>query len=364
MARPCNKLPNRKDGRFEYKGVIGRDKNGRQKRKSFYSAKSFKDAKIKYEEYKAEQLKNEIEGKPTPMDFETFAVKWLTTYKKGKVKDSTYKSSYQLPTMQYLVPHFKGYKICNITEMDIADFFNDLSNNYSTSTLRKTKICLNSIFKKAVVNGYAKFNPIEDYKLQSEEFTVKDTYNEEQRNAIINFAKTEKNGMYIWILLELALRCSELCGLKVSDFDFNRQTVSIQRAVTEVNGKPFVDKTKNKSSQRTLPISTELCDFLKIKLNNKGQDDYILTTSNGNIMDCSYFTKNIYNKFFENLYNQLGIPRYSPHCLRHTCGTLLYEKTKDIYAVSKFMGHSNITTTAKIYVHDSAEMLRKSLNIV
>ena len=71
-----------------------------------------------------------------------------------------------------------------------------------------------------------------------------------------------------------------------------------------------------------------------------------------------------YNKFFENLYNQLGIPRYSPHCLRHTCGTLLYEKTKDIYAVSKFMGHSNITTTAKIYVHDSAEMLRKSLNIV
>ena len=37
--------------------------------------------------------------------------------------------------------------------------------------------------------------------------------------------------------------------------------------------------------------------------------------------------------------------------LRHTCGPLLYARTKNIYAASKFLGHANINLTAKIYVH-------------
>lgn len=57
----------------------------------------------------------------------------------------------------------------------------------------------------------------------------------------------------------------------------------------------------------------------------------------------------------------LSIPSLSPHELRHTCGTLLYARTKNIYAVSKFLGHANINITAKIYVHNDVDTLRESL---
>ena len=57
------------------------------------------------------------------------------------------------------------------------------------------------------------------------------------------------------------------------------------------------------------------------------------------------------------------MPRYTPHELRHTRGSLLYKATGDIYAVSRFLGHSSVKVTEQIYVHVDAEDIRKQLQI-
>lgn len=54
----------------------------------------------------------------------------------------------------------------------------------------------------------------------------------------------------------------------------------------------------------------------------------------------------------------------TPHELRHTCGTLMYNRTKNIYAVSKYLGHADVSITAKLYVHNDIDTLRDSLGIV
>ena len=48
----------------------------------------------------------------------------------------------------------------------------------------------------------------------------------------------------------------------------------------------------------------------------------------------------------------------SCHALRHSCGTILYNETKDLRAVQEHLGHSDPATTAK-YAHVSSELLRK-----
>ena len=58
-----------------------------------------------------------------------------------------------------------------------------------------------------------------------------------------------------------------------------------------------------------------------------------------------------------------NIPKLTMHELRHTCGTLLYDSTKDIYAVSKYMGHSSVRVTEKYYMHEDTDMLRSHLKI-
>ena len=42
--------------------------------------------------------------------------------------------------------------------------------------------------------------------------------------------------------------------------------------------------------------------------------------------------------------------RVSPHTLRHTLATRLYERTRDLALVKMALGHADISTTT-IYVH-------------
>jgi integrase len=89
-----------------------------------------------------------------------------------------------------------------------------------------------------------------------------------------------------------------------------------------------------------LPIPNDLL----IRLKNEQKTGGNLVTGH---------TAELSNKIYQ-LYRDVGIPKdkwLTPHELRHTCGTLLYQETKDIYHVSRFLGHSDIGITTKIYVH-------------
>lgn len=158
------------------------------------------------------------------------------------------------------------------------------------------------------------------------------------------------------------MRCSELLGLKWGDINYKNKTIHISRATTAVNRKPVTAPPKSKSSIRTLPVSSELIEMLKSQKGPK--DDFIVLTANKKVLDDSQFTRTRYKTFFIDLQAaHPEIEKLSPHELRHTCGTLLYAKTKDIYAVSKYLGHANIGITTKYYMHEDVEVLRTNLGV-
>lgn len=365
MPRPAKKPPNRSDGLWEVKRSFFKI-TGDKKRKSFYSSISYDDAVEKANEYEAMIRAHILVGDTLvnrECTFKEWAETWLEKYKEGKVKESTYKETYERTVNSYLVPYFGNMRLEAIKPINIEDFAKKQKNIYSQSTMKKMRLCLNGIFNTAIDNDLCRKNPAKNVSFVSNiESAAKRTYSQNEVDIILKYCDSHPLGIYIRILLELGLRCSELCGLKKVDFDLNNKIVHIQRAVTEVNNKSFVGKTKNKSSNRKLPVSSTLtCLISKINISS---NKFLLHTSNNREMTPAYFTKMIYNKFYSDL--QIVHPeieRLSPHELRHTCGTLLYERTKDIYAVSKYLGHSNVQITAKLYVHDSAELLRANLGI-
>ncbi|GAH37244.1 unnamed protein product, partial [marine sediment metagenome] len=83
---------------------------------------------------------------------------------------------------------------------------------------------------------------------------------------------------------------------------------------------------------------------------------YIFTTLRGSQLNNRYVQAMV-----ERYGMKAGIEkRISPHILRHTFATELYKFTKDILAVQKALGHSDLSTTM-IYTHIIDEQLENSL---
>lgn len=54
---------------------------------------------------------------------------------------------------------------------------------------------------------------------------------------------------------------------------------------------------------------------------------------------------------------------YSPHALRHTVGTELMRKTKNIRLVQEYLGHADISTT-QVYTHVTKEELEQAAEVL
>lgn len=303
------------------------------------------------------------------MKIEKWACIWLTEYKKPNVKLNTYIDSYERPVMRYILPHFSGLELSDVRPLDVIAFYNRLSLIYHATTLSKTKLCMQGIFESAIENGLCERNPcvtankIVKSQLESEE---KRTYTQNQVDDILDYSTSHRYGVYIRILLELGLRCSELCGLQWKDIDLDRKSISICRACVECNNQPLIAEPKNESSKRTLPLSSKLTYILgELKNEIKPcESDYLLSSQKikGRPLTPTKFLGGRYKRFFIDY--GTAEDYLTPHELRHTCGTLLYNKTHDIYAVSKYLGHSSIVITSKLYVHVDVEQLRNSLQVI
>lgn len=296
------------------------------------------------------------------MTFKEWADIWLEDYKRGTVKANTFETTYKGTFRLYLIPKFGEMPLEALTKREFSKYLNSLSEKYSASLLNKIRICAKSMYEAAVCEGYASVNPAAGVHCKSFVPKVqKFTYSAEEAETLFNYAAQHRYGLGVCIMLSLGLRCSEMLGLKWKDIDFAHKTVSVSRASVAVNGRSFVSTPKSESSVRVLPAAGNLIALLRA--NKSGNSEFIISAPSGGAYTPANYTKNRYNVFFADFVRDTGIKRLSPHELRHTCGTLLYAGSGDIYAVSKYLGHSSVAVTTKFYMHPTTELLRLRLGI-
>lgn len=334
------KKSNRADGRYQIRRVIGKDYEGNPIRKDFYG-KSKQEAENKYTLFLLDLEKKEKERQAMP--FDKWADTWLYTYKEPDVKGNTFSSTYKRPVTLHLIPHFQNKPLASITQADIKAYFN-VNKERSMSSLQKDLLCLKGIFESAIDNDIIAKNPCRNVKIKSTyEKQIKHTYSKETVDKLCSVQ--HKYAIIPIVLLKLGLRASELCGLKWENIDFESKRVKICNAITYESGLTLEGKPKSANSTRVLPINDELLSLLK---NEPKTAPYVLNTNGKRNTPQQLYIK------LRTFYAFLGIPkekRLSPHELRHTCGTLMYKESKDIFQVSRYLGHSDITITTKIYVH-------------
>ena len=328
------------------KRVIGHDYLGEAIYKYFYG-KTKRECLQKYHDFLI--TKEEEEQHKRNMPFEEWVETWLYTYKQPDVRPTTFGSTYLRPTTHHILPHFEGKILQSITPAEIKTFGNKIK-HLSQSMIDKIMLCLYGIFETALDNDMIEKNPVRKIKIKStQEKQKKRTYDKATTDYLC--AIDHKYGLMIHILLRMGLRASELCGLEWKNIDLENGFMFICQAITEENGSKYVDKPKSTNSTRKLPIP----DDLLVKLRNAKKTESFL------FKDLTPQRLYIYTKTVYNYLNVKKEQRLSPHELRHTCGTLLYKETKDIFFVSRFLGHSDVAITTKIYVH--SEMQQEEIHL-
>ena len=140
------------------------------------------------------------------------------------------------------------------------------------------------------------------------------------------------------LFLGTGIRVSECVGININDIDFENNAFVV---------------TRKGGNQVVLYFSPEVADALADYLQERKKIDPL--PGNEDAFFLSLQKKRITQRAVQNLvkkYAAVAAPlktKISPHKLRSTYATNLYNETGDIYLVADVLGHSSVDTTRKHY---------------
>ncbi len=167
-----------------------------------------------------------------------------------------------------------------------------------------------------------------------------DVGNQDGRRAAVNEA-------IIDVLLNSGLRAAELIALKMMD-------------LPHCHGKLIINVRQGKGNvRRSVQISSALAKRIErfVKKHRKGAKPRSSLFISEQGTNLSY--RSIYSKI-RIIGKAAGLPRLTPHMLRHTYGTSWYNKTQDLFGLADQLGHSDVKVT-HIYAKTSDEKMRQQV---
>ena len=141
----------------------------------------------------------------------------------------------------------------------------------------------------------------------------------------------------VTLLLGTGIRVSECVGLDIGDVDFKNNGIKVVRKGGNEMVVYFGDE-----------VEKALRDYLEERLG------ITPVAGNENALFLSTQRKRIGVQAVENLVKKYAreittTKKITPHKLRSTYGTSLYQETNDIYLVADVLGHKDVNTTKKHY---------------
>ena len=163
----------------------------------------------------------------------------------------------------------------------------------------------------------------------------------------------ERDLAIVTLLLGTGIRVSECVGLDVTDIDFNTNGIRVIR---------------KGGSEMIVYFGDEVEKALKDYINGSRK---LVNPQEGHEKALFYSTqrRRIGVKAVENLVKKYSrqvtpLKKITPHKLRSTYGTTLYQETGDIYLVADVLGHKDVNTTRKHYAAQDESRRRSAANVV
>lgn len=283
---------------------------------------------------------------------------WIKLYKEGAVRPVTlekYRNNQK--HIAKIIPNLK------MKDFD-RNAYQELLNQYALTHERQTVIDFHHQVKGAILDavddGLIDRDPTRKviFKGKAPREKKQKYLNQFELHNLLEDLDLGMEITWDWLILLIAktgLRFSEALGLTPADFDFARQTISVNKTWDYKTNTGF-QPTKNRSSIRKVQMDWQLGMQFQHLIKNLNEDEPIFV--NGPVCNSTP------NNCLAHHCRKCGIPEISIHGLRHTHASLLMFAGVSIASVSRRLGHSSITTTQKVYMHIISELENQDNDLV
>lgn len=154
----------------------------------------------------------------------------------------------------------------------------------------------------------------------------------------------ERDLLIVLIFLNTGMRCSALCKLDVDNIDLE------QKKLYTIDKGDIIQEYD--LSEEIMSYVVQWLDKRTVLLKGVQEEALFISSRKGRLGQLAI--SNIVKKYADNIPNK----NITPHKLRATYGTQLYEATGDLYFTQQCMGHKNPKTT-ELYIRGQNEKNRK-----
>lgn len=292
---------------------------------------------------------------------------------KNWAKSGTKRSRRTIYNYLLYVLHFLNYVQKDITEIELDDYtsYADAQSKLSSSNQIAKYSAIKCFAKYLKASRKIKYNFMEDAerpkfiesqetkeKRQRKHLTIKQMH-QMFRNIEIGVGNERalwlqneyrsRDMAIVMVFLTTGIRITALKNMNVSDVDFENSCIRVTDKGDKVNLHNIPEETKT-VLQKWLLKREEILT----KANKMDEQALFISNEKRRLSDTGI--RSVVDKYSRSITD--GDEKITPHALRATFGTLLYDRTHDIELVRQQMNHESVATTQR-YIRGNEEANRK-----
>lgn len=295
----------------------------------------------------------------------------------GRPSDGTL-ANYRVQLKNYIAPFIGTMPVNDLTKQAIQRWHRQLMeypvhggkrSGLAPRTIRSVHTLLSAAFNEALNDGLIHRNPCRGATPPKAPRSNRKRLTAEETRLLLAATDThERIGLLFRLGLFTLMRPGELMALQWDDIDWKRNTIRVDatRTYDSQFRQILGERAKTESSHRTIAVTDDVMARLRAHRHKQIEHrleyaelwhdhDYIFCRKDGRMLGQRTLVNTL-----DRLCAQAGVPRITPHELRHTGASLMVENNEHLKVISERLGHSSIAVTADVYLSVSEGMQREA----
>lgn len=345
MGKPTKVTLKSGETRYRQKVEVGYDPISGKRRQKVITARTLDELRDKLKKVAAMRTPSSA-GRMLVADY--LRDEWLPWKESTGIKPAS-AHRYETDIVQHLIPAFGKMRLDQVTRRDVERWVQAMhKRGLAVNTMTDKLATLSQAMRQAYYWEYIERNPCDGVRVgRPDSRVVRPVWTVEQTRHFLHASRDDPDHLLWRVLLIGGLRIGEALALAWRNFDAESGTLRVTRTLTKGRDGRLVigDSPKTPGSRRPVDLDAET---VRLLCERRAQATSVLVFPG---RDGGIWNEDTPKVRLAAACAEYGVPRITPHGLRHLMVSLSMELGLSVAAVSKRVGHSNSHVTLSTYTH-------------